>query len=73
MKEILINSFYNRLKAIEKQNIKKYGQSLAWASLEHYFNKSIIEIREKTIIIDERIYKNIKNKVLSKEFNLKEV
>lgn len=69
MQEILIKNFYNRLKSIEKKNIKKYERSLTWISLEHYFNKCIIEVREKTIIIDEQEYKNIKKQVTSKEFN----
>lgn len=69
MQEILIKNFYNRLKSIEKKNIKKYKRSLTWISLEYYFNKCIIEVREKTIIIDEQEYKNIKKQVTSKEFN----
>ena len=67
MKTIGITNWNNRLKSIETKNIKKYGESLTWTSLERHFNDCIIQITEGTIIFDEKKYKEIRKKLCKKE------
>ncbi len=67
MKIISIENFNKRMKTIETKSIKKYGESITWVGLSHKFNSCIIEINDKTIIIDEDKYKKIRNSILKGE------
>ncbi len=60
MSEISIKQFESKIKKIEKENLKKYGESLTFTSLYNTFQKCILEIRENTLIIDDEIFNRIK-------------
>lgn len=59
---ISIKNFEDRIKRLEKNNIKKYKKSLSWISMLNKFNKCIIEIQidKSTLITDKNKYKEIK-------------
>lgn len=70
IKYITKKTWDNRLKTICTKNIKKYGKSKSFTSLNYYFIPCVLEHRDNnTLIINEIKYKIIRKYVTSKEFN----
>lgn len=66
------NNFESRMKRIEKQNLKKYGKSLSFSSLQGYFNPSVLEVdsSNQLYVINKKAYKLIRDFVTSENFVL---
>lgn len=66
------NNFESRMKRIEKQNLKKYGKTLSFSSLQGYFNLSVLEVdsSNQLYVINKKAYKLIRDFVTSENFVL---